>query len=150
MQNACRNNYCTVFFKGMPSLLCSNYIEWTQTVIYTTYILHITATCFGYLNFKRKYISHFLNYIYSVMVFEIFETCKCDVQNIGCVFDCLHSIFMLSFLNFVFYLLGKLKAVTCILYVISKRIRWSRGSVLAFSTQVRGFKPGRNRRIFRA
>jgi hypothetical protein len=29
-----------------------------------------------------------------------------------------------------------------------KRLRWSRGSVLAFGTQVRGFKPGRNRRIF--
>ena len=29
------------------------------------------------------------------------------------------------------------------------RLRWSRGSVLAFSTQVRGFKPGRNRRIFK-
>ena len=30
------------------------------------------------------------------------------------------------------------------------RLRWSRGSVLAFSTQVHGFKPGRGRRIFRA
>ena len=30
------------------------------------------------------------------------------------------------------------------------RLRWSSGSVLAFSTQVRGFKPGRSRRIFRA
>ena len=29
------------------------------------------------------------------------------------------------------------------------RLRWSRGSVLAFGTQVRGFKPGRNRRIFK-
>jgi len=29
------------------------------------------------------------------------------------------------------------------------RLRWSRGSVLAFRTQVRGFKPGRNRRIFK-
>ena len=29
-------------------------------------------------------------------------------------------------------------------------LRWSRGSVLAFSTQVRGSKPGRSRRIFRA
>jgi hypothetical protein len=28
------------------------------------------------------------------------------------------------------------------------RLRWSRGCVLAFSTQVRGFKPGRSRRIF--
>jgi len=28
-------------------------------------------------------------------------------------------------------------------------LRWSRGSVLAFGTQVRGFKPGRSRRIFK-
>ena len=28
-------------------------------------------------------------------------------------------------------------------------LRWSSGSVLAFSTQVRGFKPGRSRRIFK-
>jgi hypothetical protein len=30
-----------------------------------------------------------------------------------------------------------------------KRLRWSRGSVLAFGNKVRGFKPGRSRRIFR-
>ena len=30
-----------------------------------------------------------------------------------------------------------------------RRLRWSRGSVLAFSTQVRGFKHGRSRRIFK-
>ena len=30
----------------------------------------------------------------------------------------------------------------------SERLRWSRGTVLAFGTQVRVFKPGRNRRIF--
>jgi len=29
-----------------------------------------------------------------------------------------------------------------------KRLRWSRGSVPAFDTQVRGFTPGRSRRIF--
>jgi len=29
------------------------------------------------------------------------------------------------------------------------RLRWSRGSVLAFGTQVRGFKPDRSRRIFK-
>ena len=29
-----------------------------------------------------------------------------------------------------------------------KRLRWSRGSVLAFGTQVRGLKPGRSLRIF--
>ena len=33
-------------------------------------------------------------------------------------------------------------------YVINKWLRWSRGSVLAFGTQIRGFKPGRSRRIF--
>ena len=29
------------------------------------------------------------------------------------------------------------------------RLRWSRGSVLAFGTQVRGFNTGRSRRIFK-
>jgi hypothetical protein len=33
---------------------------------------------------------------------------------------------------------------------IKKRLRWSRGSVLAFGTQVRGFKASRSRRIFQA
>ena len=31
-----------------------------------------------------------------------------------------------------------------------EQLRWSGGSVLAFGTQVRGFAPGRSRRIFRA
>ena len=35
-------------------------------------------------------------------------------------------------------------------YNVKSRLRLSRGSVLAFSTQVRGFKPGRSRRILRA
>jgi len=33
---------------------------------------------------------------------------------------------------------------------ILQRLRWSRGSVLAFGTQIRGFSLGRSRRIFRA
>ena len=32
---------------------------------------------------------------------------------------------------------------------VTRRLRWSRGSVLAFGTQVRGFKPGRSRQIFK-
>jgi hypothetical protein len=32
--------------------------------------------------------------------------------------------------------------------VVTQRLRWSRGSVLPLSTKVRGFKPGRSRRIF--
>jgi hypothetical protein len=35
-------------------------------------------------------------------------------------------------------------------YPNSKRLRWSRGRVLAFGTQVRGFVPGRSHRIFSA
>ena len=35
-------------------------------------------------------------------------------------------------------------------YILQERLRWSRSSVLAFSTQVRGFKPGRSHRTFRA
>ena len=34
------------------------------------------------------------------------------------------------------------------IYFHGKRLRWSRGSVLAFDTQVHGFKPGRSSRIF--
>ena len=34
-------------------------------------------------------------------------------------------------------------------YIMRERLRWSRGSVLAFSTQVRGFKPSRSHRIFK-
>ena len=33
---------------------------------------------------------------------------------------------------------------------VIQRLRWSRGSVLAFGTQVRGFRPGRSRRIFQS
>jgi hypothetical protein len=38
----------------------------------------------------------------------------------------------------------------CIYIYKGNRLRWSRGSVRAFGTQVRGFKPGRSRRIFKA
>jgi hypothetical protein len=37
-----------------------------------------------------------------------------------------------------------------LLQLLLKRLRWSRGSVLAFGTHVRGFAPGQSRRIFRA
>ena len=35
-----------------------------------------------------------------------------------------------------------------LVYRTNMLLWWSRGSVLAFGTQVRGFKPGRSRRIF--
>ena len=40
--------------------------------------------------------------------------------------------------------------VFCTVVHCTYRLRWSRGSVLTFSTQVRGIKPGRSHRIFRA
>ena len=39
---------------------------------------------------------------------------------------------------------GSYVGITC-----CERLRWSRGSVLTFGTQVRGFKPGRSRQIFK-
>ena len=44
---------------------------------------------------------------------------------------------------------GELLNVKLVVHIVTRRLRWSRGSVLAFSTQVRGFKPGRSRRIFK-
>ena len=42
----------------------------------------------------------------------------------------------------------KLKRKKNLYLPAGKRLWWSRGSVLAFGTQVRGFRPGRGRRIF--
>src|SRR5215470_19410872 len=44
----------------------------------------------------------------------------------------------------------KINVLEYYLIKINFFLPWSRGSVLAFSTQVRGFKPGRSLRIFRA
>ena len=38
--------------------------------------------------------------------------------------------------------------VASLLFSTYTRLRWSRGRVLAFGTQVHGFKPGRSRWIF--
>jgi hypothetical protein len=47
------------------------------------------------------------------------------------------------------YITSRVKCETLMNQVRSlKRLRWSRGRVLASSTQVRGLKPGRSRRIF--
>ena len=48
------------------------------------------------------------------------------------------------------WLLYAVQHDTMYYYDVVGWLRWSRGSVLAFSTKVRGFKPGRSRRIFRA
>ena len=49
-------------------------------------------------------------------------------------------------------LLGKMLGLTgerAVAVIDRSNVRWSRGSVLAFSTQVRGFKTGRSRRIIK-
>ena len=61
------------------------------------------------------------------------------------------NFFVINYADFV-----KACKKCCHLYLFrrtilrSERLRWSGGSVLAFGTQVRGFKLGRSRRIFRA
>ena len=58
-------------------------------------------------------------------------------------------------LNVCYMFRPVLRPSSGILYYISfirfliDTLRWSRGSVLAFSTQVRGLKPGRSGRMFR-
>jgi hypothetical protein len=88
-----QNNSSTFFFKDMSYRLPSNFIEWTQAVKYTNYILHNTIKYFGCLNFTKViYISFFKFYLQPKCCYvEEFETFNCNVQNIVCVFDCLHS-----------------------------------------------------------
>jgi hypothetical protein len=50
---------------------------------------------------------------------------------------------------FVIYLNYKMRVLILSTLLQHYRLRWSRGSVLAFGTQVRGFKPDRSRRIFK-
>ena len=56
----------------------------------------------------------------------------------------LFFIFIFYFLFFVFYLFIYFYFILFFFFAL-----WSRGSVLAFSTQVRGFKPGRSHWIFK-
>ena len=48
----------------------------------------------------------------------------------------------------MFFALQVLRMALVLIVLECEVLRWSRGSVLAFGTQVRGFKPGRSRRIF--
>ena len=60
----------------------------------------------------------------------------------------LFGVMSLNMLNILDYL--STSVVTFKLYIyIYNLLRWSRGSVLAFGSQVRGFKPGRSRRNFK-
>ena len=79
-------------------------------------------------------------------------------RNVCCfvVHNCLHSLNKdVKITNYNFFM----RECRCIYMTNNRftvgniqlqRLRWSGVSVLAFGTQVRGFKPGRSRRIFRA
>ena len=59
------------------------------------------------------------------------------------------------FVQFALYMFSKFiedpdRIVSELGNTAGERLRWARCSVLAFGTQVRGFAPGRSRRIFRA
>ena len=62
------------------------------------------------------------------------------------------SFFIIYFLLPVITLLILACELLMMLYTLYsvKQLQWSRGSMLAFGTQVHGFAPGRSRRIFRA
>jgi len=57
-----------------------------------------------------------------------------------------HAFPLWYFQTYIFFMLSLEFFIDIIL---PDRLRWSRRSVLAFGTQVRGFKPGRSRRIFK-
>jgi len=69
---------------------------------------------------------------------------------VSCVFACkrMHT----SVCECMHGLVKRNYTILFLVYVMlcSDWLLWSRGSVLAFSTQVCGFKPGRSRWIFRA
>ena len=58
-------------------------------------------------------------------------------------------IILISYcVNSYFCLCVSTTLMVVVIYYEALRLRWSRGSVLAFGTQVREFKPGRSRWIF--
>ena len=73
-----------------------------------------------------------------IMFFCTFEVSSLGVSG-GSFCSYLTHFFQLLFLLFFIFP-----------YFSIERLRWSSGSVLAFSTQVCGFKPVRSRQIFRA
>ena len=76
--------------------------------------------------------------IYDYLILYTHTYCK-DARDLDIIVSC----FVFGFFGFLVFQVLLWFLVCCC------QLRWSRGSVLAFSTQVRGFKPGRSRRIFK-
>jgi hypothetical protein len=87
-----------------------------------------------------------------------------DIQTCSCNHCCSRKAIIITCSECVFVAFGLRHAmcirhiVVCFLsgciiffqhYLTNGRVQWSRGNVLAFGTQVRGFKPGRSRRNFK-
>ena len=79
----------------------------------------------------------FLTYVVSASVYTVHNNFICLCVRVVLVTSFTSCNLHQTFRQFSFLL------------VYYNRLRWSRGSVLAFGPQVRGFKPGRSRRIFK-
>ena len=80
-------------------------------------------------------------------------SCRCDICSFELTFQYYWRLLEISSLaSPTLFILAHsvLFHLSFSLTISTMRLRWSRGSVLAFSTQIRGFKPGRSRRNFRA
>jgi hypothetical protein len=96
-----------------------------------------------------RFVSHILSYASGSILFHS-------------IYGCMLCMFLFNFVNYVFccYIYAYILLLLCIFrsgysvpflcVLFLNRIRWSRGSVLAFGTQVRGLKHCRSRRIFKA
>ena len=83
--------------------------------------------------------------IYKLFPMLLFSLLRCPLLFNTWYFCTTHSKVAKSpFLSFSLYCCSLSSSLGC----MQKRLRWSRGSVLAFGTQVRGLKPGRSRRFF--
>ena len=112
--------------------------------------------CKFHFQFFCPLFSSFLIYMSFYFIISFHRRCICRQHSILCLlmhlflkFPCLHLTYLRSFsasiFVFIFFAL-----LFFFLISLCQQLRCARGSVLAFSTQVRGFKPGRSRRIFRA
>ena len=100
----------------------------------------------GTLNFscgheQRRYFMKFNVYVHTDVNFQRLIACCGTIRS--------HRfVFLLTFkINLPLYLNMEAE-ISCETYYSTHRLRWSRGSVLAVGTQVRGFKPGRSSWIF--
>ena len=118
--------------------------SWTVSMRFKLFYSFLWKTKFLLYPSVDAVSSHYrLWHLFALRVLQLLRHHSYRRSNVHC------SLFRvmrpLTFLYTNMYIPKKLEVIHKV-----HRLRWSRGSVLTFSTQVCGFKPGRSLRIFRA